>query len=266
LEVVAESGGEEVLAERFAGILTITINRPQARNSVNQVVAARLGALLEDAARDADVQALVVTGAGEKAFCAGADLVEAAARKGLPARQPWGWAQFVNHPIDKPVIAAVNGAALGGGLELALACDLVVASETAIFGLPEVKVGLLAAGGGVFRLPEQIPRKIAMEMLLSGDPIDAERAWQLGLVNRIVPPEHLLEEAHALAMRIAANAPLSVAASKRVAYGIVDGRLPAEDENWRACLDARDALVQSEDFAEGVRAFSERRKPVWRAR
>jgi crotonobetainyl-CoA hydratase len=178
----------------------------------------------------------------------------------------WGFAGIVSHPIGKPLIAAVNGTALGGGTEIALACDLVVAADTATFGLPEVKRGLIAAAGGAFRLAQQLPRKVAMEMLLTGDPIDAQRALALGLVNSVVPRAGLMEAALSLAARIAVNAPLSVQASKRIALGIVGGNIEAEAAFWQLNRSESTAVMRSEDAREGPRAFAEKRKPVWAAR
>jgi crotonobetainyl-CoA hydratase len=178
----------------------------------------------------------------------------------------WGFAGFVKHPISKPIIAAVNGFALGGGTELALASDLVVAADSAQFGLPEVKRGIMAAAGGAFRLAQQLPPKIAMEYLLTGEPFSAQKALELGLVNRVVPFADLMAEAHALAEKIAVNAPLSVQASKRIALQITSGTRPAEDVYWQLNTDESMALMRSEDAREGPRAFAEKRPPVWKAR
>jgi len=167
-----------VLVERRDDVLVITINRPEARNCVNGAVSIGVGDALEEAQQDADVRAVVITGAGDKSFCAGADLKAISRRENLyhPDHGEWGFAGYVHHFIDKPTIAAVNGTALGGGTELALASDLVVAEERAQFGLPEVKVGLLAGAGGVFRIAQQLPRKVGMQMLLTGEPISAAEA------------------------------------------------------------------------------------------
>jgi len=257
-----------VLVERRGHVLLATLNRPEARNAVNLELATLLGEALDEADRDPEIRAFVVTGAGDKAFCAGADLKALSRGEQLipPDRAAWGFAGYVSHPVSVPTIAAVNGFALGGGTELALASDLVVAAETAQFGLPEVKRGLLAAAGGVFRMPAQVPRKIAMELMLTGEPIDAVTAQRLGLVNRVVAADKVLEEALALADRIAANAPLAVQASKRIALGIQDGRVPAEEAAWALNEAEMLAVLRSEDAAEGPRAFAEKRTPVWRAR
>jgi crotonobetainyl-CoA hydratase len=178
----------------------------------------------------------------------------------------WGFAGYVRHPVSKPTIAAVNGYALAGGTELVLASDLALAAESATFGLPEVARGLLAAAGGLFRLPEQIPRKTAMEMLFTGDSIDARRALSLGLVNRVVPDGTVLDAALELAERIARNAPLAVQASKRVAAGQSRGTVPAEDDAWQRSGQETVLVKASEDFREGTKAFVEKRRPRWRSR
>jgi crotonobetainyl-CoA hydratase len=260
---------EPVLVEQRGHVLLITINRPQARNAVNAAVHIGIGEALERAEADPEIRAVILTGAGDKAFCAGADLVALSRGERLAPQDKvqagWGFAGFVQHPISKPVIAAVNGFALGGGTELALASDLVIAAETAQFGLPEVKRGIMAAAGGAFRLMQQVPPKIAMEYLMTGEPFSAARAAELGLVNKVVPADHLLDEAFALAERIAANAPLSVQASKRIALQISDHQRAAEDSFWAHNAAEMRALMQSEDAREGPRAFAEKRAPVWKA-
>lgn len=170
------------LAERRGNVMVITINRPEARNAVNAAVSIGVGDALEAAQHDPEVRAVVLTGAGDKSFCAGADLKAIARRENLyhPDHPEWGFAGYVHHFIDKPTIAAVNGTALGGGTELALASDLVVADERAQFGLPEVKRGLIAAAGGVFRIAQQLPRKVAMQLLLTGEPLTAAAACEWG--------------------------------------------------------------------------------------
>jgi crotonobetainyl-CoA hydratase len=259
-----------VLVERRGHVLVVTLNRPESRNAVNLDVTERLGDALELAENDLDVWALVITGAGDKAFCAGADLKAVSRGEPVtsddPKRAVWGFAGYVSHPISKPTIAAVNGFALGGGTEITLASDLAVAAETAQFGLPEVKRGILAGAGGAFRLPKQIPHKIAMEVMLTGEPISAQRALELGLINRVVPAERVLEEALALAERICASAPLSVQATKRIANGIRDGRVAADDDGWESTFREASAVMASRDAKEGPLAFAEKREPIWEAR
>ncbi|MGH3209091.1 MAG: enoyl-CoA hydratase-related protein [Trebonia sp.] len=259
-----------VLTERRGRVLLVTLNRPAARNAVNLAVTLGVGDALEEAEHDRDIWAVVVTGAGDMAFCAGADLKAIARGESLappdPARAAWGFAGYVTHHISKPTIAAVNGFALGGGTEISLASDLVVAADTASFGLPEVKRGIYAAAGGVFRLPAQIPKKVAMEMILTGEPITAQRALELGLVNRVVPQAEVVTAALELAEKIIANAPLSVQASKRIANGIIDGRVAAEADLWELSRSEGRALRGTADAAEGPRAFAEKRAPNWQAR
>ena len=267
---MTDNANPAVLVEQRGNVLLITINRPDARNAVNAAVHVGIGEGLERAEADPEIRVVILTGAGDKAFCAGADLVALSRGERIApqdkAQAAWGFAGFVQHPISKPVIAAVNGFALGGGTELALASDMVIAAETAQFGLPEVKRGLMAAVGGAFRLVQQMPPKIAMEYLMTGEPFTAARAAELGLVNKVVPAEHLLDEAFGLASRIAANAPLSVQASKRIALQIIESHRAIEDGFWAQNAAETRSLMQSEDAREGPRAFAEKRAPVWKAR
>jgi crotonobetainyl-CoA hydratase len=250
--------------------MIVTLNRPEARNAVNETLWLGAGEALAEADRDGDVRVVIVTGAGGQSFCAGADLKALSRGERISPADPekiaWGFAGIVSHAISKPMIAAVNGTALGGGTEIALACDLVVAADGASFGLPEVKRGLLAGAGGAFRLVQQLPKKIAMEMLLTGDPIDAARALELGLVNAVVPRGELMEAALRLAERIAVNAPLSVQASKRIALGIADGRIARDDASWAQSRAESNAIMRSDDAREGPKAFAEKRAPVWTGR
>ena len=259
-----------ILTTRHGHILIVTINRPEARNAVNAAVHIGIGTALEEAETDSEIRAVVITGAGDKSFCAGADLVALSRGESLypgdPAQQAWGFAGMVSHPISKPIIAAVNGFAFGGGCEIALMSDIIVAADHAQFGLPEVKVGLFAAAGGAFRLAQQLPKKLAMEYMLTGDPIPAARAAEFGLVNHVVPLADLLPTAIALAEKIAGNAPLSVQASKRVALGIDEGRIAADAPFWEHNTRERGVLMRSEDAREGPLAFAEKRKPQWKAR
>lgn len=257
-----------VRTERRENILVITINRPEARNAVNGEVSTLLGNALHEADTDPEIRAVVVTGAGDKSFCAGADLKAISRGEDIfPAEnREWGFAGMMQQYVSVPVIAAVNGTALGGGSEIALACDLVVSADHAVFGLPEVKRGLIAAAGGAFRLVEQLPHRVAMEMLLTGEPISADRALELHLINRVVPADKLMDEALELAGVIAANAPLAVQASKRVALGISEGARPGEEEKWKISDTEMIGVMTSEDAAEGPRAFAEKRAPQWKAR
>ncbi|MER5224578.1 crotonase/enoyl-CoA hydratase family protein [Streptomyces flaveus] len=250
--------------------LVLTINRPEARNAVDLAVTKALGDALEAAEADPDVRVVVLTGSGEKSFCAGADLKAIARGENLlfttGKRAEWGFAGYASHHISKPTIAAVNGTALGGGLELVLASDLAVAAENATFGLPEVRRGIIAGAGGVFRLPTQIPRKAAYELIFTGAPVSAREALDLGLVNRVVPRERVLQCALELADAIGENAPLAVQASKRVAQQIVNGVVATENSFWKLSAQERAFVRESEDAKEGPRAFAEKRKPVWQAR
>jgi crotonobetainyl-CoA hydratase len=257
-----------VLVERRGNVMVITINRPEARNAINAAVSIGVGDALEEAEHDAGVRAVVLTGSGDKSFCAGADLKAISRRENLyhPDHGEWGFAGYVHHFIDKPTIAAVNGTALGGGTELALASDLVVAHELAKFGLPEVKRGLIAAAGGVFRIVDQLPRKVAMELLLTGEPMTASDAWEWGLVNQVVKEGSVLDAALALAARVTMNAPLSVQASKRIALGVDDGVITGDEVGWERTVNEMRTLIRSEDAKEGPLAFAEKREPVWKAR
>lgn len=259
-----------VLVERRGHVMIVTINRPEARNAINEAVWLGVGEALAEADSDVEVRAVIITGSGDQSFCAGADLKALSRGERIaPAdseKVAWGFAGMVSHPISKPLIAAVNGTALGGGTEITLACDLALAADSATFGLPEVKRGILAAAGGAFRLVQQVPKKVAMEMLLTGDPITAARALELGLVNAVVPRETLLDAALKLAERIAVNAPLSVQASKRIALGIADGAIAGDEAGWKQTRKESSTVMRSLDAREGPKAFAEKRAPVWQGR
>lgn len=261
---------QAVLVEQRGHVLIATINRPEARNAVNAAVHVGLGEALERAEHDDDIRVVILTGTGDQSFCAGADLKALSRGERLEpedkAQRRWGFAGVVQHPISKPVIAAVNGFALGGGTELALYADLVVAADHAQFGLPEVKRGLFAAAGGAFRIVQQLPQKLAMEVLLVGEPFSAQRALELGFVNRVVPLEQLMETALELAEKIAANAPLSVQGSKRIARGIHEGRIDSDEAFWEANRREAKVVMTSEDAREGPLAFAQKRAPVWKAK
>lgn len=255
------------LFERRGQVGVITLNRPEALNAVNAALAQLVGAALEELAADPALRVGVITGAG-RAFCAGMDLKAFAAGESVavPDHPEWGFAGLTGHYVSKPLIAAVNGVAMGGGAEIALACDLAVMSADAWLGLPEVARGLVPAAGGAVRLPRLIPRRFALEAMLTGDPIDAERALALGLVNRVVPAGHVLESAVELAERIAGNAPLAVQATKRLAY---EGLRHPDD--WARELqqlndDTFAAVAATEDALEGATAFAQKRPPQWQGR
>lgn len=252
---------DEVLRERQGHVEVLTINRPEARNAINGAVSTAMSSALDELTEDPDAWVVVLTGAGDKAFSAGMDLKAFAAGEGdVIIGVRGGFGGIARRDFPKPLIAAVNGSALAGGLEVMLACDLVVAADHATFGIPEAKRGLVAAGGGLVRLPKRIPIAVALEMALTGDPIDAERAHAIGLVNRVVPRHQLMDEALALAERIAENAPLAVRYSKSVMFGSLGG----DDElGWRLTDEAVGTVFSSADAMEGSVAFAEKRRPNW---
>lgn len=241
-------------------VALVTLNRPEARNAINGALAQALEAAVDRVEGDDAIRVAILTGAGPIAFCAGADLKEVAG--GVDGRQTarGGLGGFVRAPRAKPWIAAAQGHALAGGLELLLACDFALAAEHATFGLPEVKRSLVAASGGMFRLPRAIPRGLALEMIATGEAIPAARALAAGLVNAVHPAGELLPAAIALAQRIAANAPLAVRESLAIAR-----QAQALDEAalWELSAAARARIRQTEDFREGPRAFIEKRPPRW---
>lgn len=254
-----------VLLERVEEhIAVVTLNRPDKRHAVNGAVARRLDAIVKETEADPSVWVVVLTSSGGPTFCAGADLAEVSAGRAADLSTPdGGFGGFVESKRDKPWIAAVRGSALGGGLEFSLACDLRVVGENSVLGLPEVKRGLIAGAGGIYRLPRQIPRAIALEMIAVGEPVDAARAYALGLVNAVVPDGEVLKTALDYARKIAANAPLSVRESLIIARSAHE--VP-EAESIKAVQTAFGRLMQSEDFKEGPRAFVEKRAPQWSGR
>jgi enoyl-CoA hydratase/carnithine racemase len=260
------SDEEPVHVETSDAVTVVTLDRPKALNALNSTVAAALGTALEAADRDEAVRAIVVTGTG-RAFSAGADLKAVAQGDTLtdPDHPEWGFGGFARHTLATPTIAAVNGLAFGGGLELMLACDLAVADEEARLGLPEVARGLAAGAGGLIRLPQRIPRAIALEIAMTGTPISAARGYELGLVNRVAPAGTALEAARAMAATIAANAPLAVRESRGLMM-----RAAHAEENGDAAWDDNAAVMArifaSEDAREGPRAFAEKRSPEWTGR
>jgi enoyl-CoA hydratase len=251
----------ELLRERQGHIEILTINRPEARNAINGAVSLGFAAAFDELEADDDCWVVIVTGAGDKAFSAGMDLKAfAAGEAGDIMGATGGFGGIAQREFAKPLIAAVNGSALAGGCEIMLACDLVVAVEHAMFGIPEVKRGLIAGAGALIRLPKRIPPTIALELALTGEPIDAQRALALGLINRVVPADKLMEETMALATTIAKNAPLAVRASKRVMKQA--GELP-DAEGWTINNATVPEVFGSADAMEGPTAFAEKREPVW---
>ncbi|GGC57699.1 enoyl-CoA hydratase-related protein [Chelatococcus reniformis] len=259
------STSSAVLVERAADhIALVTINRPEARNAVNAAVAQGLEKAVRETEADPDIWVVILTGAGEQAFCAGADLkaVSSGQRSGI-STEAGGFGGFVHMPRSKVWIAAVNGFALAGGLEISLACDMIVASERAAFGLPEVSRGLVAAAGGIYRLPRALPKAIALELIATAGRLDVQRAAAYGLVNRVVPHEKLKEEAIALAAAICTNAPVAVRESLKVARRAFD---LSDAELRRVSDEASERNARTEDFREGPLAFVEKRAPVWKGR
>jgi len=254
---------EFVQYEKRGRIAYVTMNRPAVMNALHPPAHEELDAVWNDFAADPECWVAILTGAGDKAFSAGNDL-KWTVQHGMPRMPRSGFAALTaRFDLVKPIIAAVNGFALGGGLEIALACDLIVAADHATLGLPEPKVGLMAAAGGVHRLPRQIPLRIAMGMLLTGRPLTAADALRYGLVNEVVPKSELMTAATRWAEAIAECAPLSVQASKQAALGGLG--LPLEEALGKS-FPAVNKLFASEDAKEGPRAFAEKRKPVWKNR
>jgi enoyl-CoA hydratase len=255
------SDEQAVLTDRHDRVIQITINRPDQRNAVNAAVAEGIAAALDELDGDPDLSVGVIAGAG-KGFSAGMDL-KAFVTGERPYAGDRGFAGIVQRPPAKPLIAAIEGFAVAGGLEIALACDLIVASRGARLGVPEVKRSLVAAGGALLRLPRTLPRNLAMEMALTGEPIEAERAYELGLVNRLVDPGEALAGARELAAVIAANGPLALLATKRVMVESADW---PESAFFTRQGELVGPVMTSEDAREGAVAFAEKRAPVWKGR
>jgi enoyl-CoA hydratase/carnithine racemase len=255
---------DELVRERHGHVLVARLNRPEARNALNATVIDGIGAVVQDAEADPEIRTVVITGTGDRAFCAGMDL-RAFARGDQPtpsdAGTMAGFRRLIDGQVTMPVVGAANASALAGGFELLLGCDIIVASSQARFGLPEVKRGLIPAGSGTL-LGTRIPLAIALEMTLTGDSIDADRAYELGLVSAVVAPEEVLPTALAYAERIAANGPLGVGAAKElVRLGVTDATRAAE-----RLRELQPLVFGSADAKEGATAFVEKRKPVWRGR
>jgi enoyl-CoA hydratase len=253
------TAAEAVLTERRDGVLLITLNRPDARNAVNKALAEGLAAALDELDDTPEVQVGILTGSG-KGFSAGMDL-----KAFVAGESAWvgdrGFAGIVQRASRKPLIAAIEGFAVAGGLEVALACDLIVAAKGAKLGVPEVKRSLVAAGGALLRLPQRLPYGVAMELALTGDPITAERGYELGLVNRLAEPGGAVDAALELAQQISPNAPLALDATKRVLQAGWD-----EDVFWDKQGELTGPVFTSEDAREGSVAFAEKRAPVWKGR
>lgn len=256
-----ESTEPEVLVEDIDGVMVLTLNRPRAKNAMTQAMAQIIAREIDRLDADPHLAAVIVTGSGGS-FCAGMDLKGflRGERPSIPGR---GFGGLTETPPRKPIIAAVEGWALAGGFELVLACDLVVASRGARFGIPETKRGLIAAAGGLLRLPDRLPEVVAMELALTGDPVGAERLHQLGLVNSLTDDGHALSTALELAERIAANGPLAVAASKRI---MSESRGWPRDERFVRQRPLVDEVLASADAQEGARAFAEKRPAAWAGR
>lgn len=254
---------KNILTEIENGVLILTINRDERRNAIDPDTSREMEDILNKAEEDPNVGAIIITGAGERSFCSGEDLAAYDDNGTCQTIMPHGFAGITERVSAKPIIAACNGTAVAGGLEIALACDLIVASENARFGLSEVKIGFLATSGGLIRLPNIIPRKIASEMVLTGKLINAQRAYEVGLINYVVKQDEVLEKAKELAKIIAANAPLSLKLSKQIFH--VASQSSFEDAQ-RFCNVCWDYIEKTEDAVEGPKAFLEKRKPNWQGR
>jgi len=249
---------QAVLVDVADGIMTITLNRPKAKNAANKALAEGVAAALDELDSNDNIRVAIITGAGGT-FCSGMDL-KAFVSGEVPHIEGRGFAGLTERSPRKPLIAAVEGYALAGGLELAISCDLIVSADNAKFGIPEVKRGLAAAAGGLMKLPQQIPPRLAMELALTGDFIDAGRALECGLVNRLVPAGEALQAARDLAATISANGPLAVAISKQVVQQSADW---SQQEMWQKQQELVQPIFTSADAIEGATAFAEKRAPNW---
>ncbi|MGC6512268.1 MAG: crotonase/enoyl-CoA hydratase family protein [Parvibaculales bacterium] len=250
-----------VLTDVENGVMVVTINRPEAKNAVSKAVAEQVAAAMDELDANDDIKVAILTGAGGT-FCSGMDLKGFVSGE-LPMVEGRGFAGVTEAPPKKPLIAAVEGYALAGGLELAIACDLIIAADNAKFGIPEVKRGLAAAAGGLLRLPRQVNPRFALELALTGDFIDADRALNAGLINKSVPAGTALDAAKEMAATISANGPLAVAISKQI---ILDSYEWTEAEMWDKQNTASQAVFVSEDAIEGATAFAEKRPPQWKGK
>jgi enoyl-CoA hydratase/carnithine racemase len=259
---MSETEAPKVLVEREDWVGIITINRPDARNVIDPEVAAGIEAALDELDADPKVRAVVLTGAGEKAFCAGMDLRAFAkvGPKGGFFTEKGGFAGITSRKLVKPLVVAVNGAAFGGGLEILLAADCAIAASSAKFALPEVKVGMHAGAGGVIRLAKRIPRSVALKMVMSGEPISAQRALELGLVNEVVAPDQVRPQALRLARSFASASPTSVLVSRELMLRSLEA---TEEQAWDLNKAAARIVLRCGDAKEGPKAFAEKREPVW---
>jgi enoyl-CoA hydratase len=247
--------------DRRGSVEVLRINRPEARNAINGDVSEEMSAALDELTEDDSCLAVIITGAGDVAFSAGMDLKAfAAGELGRIASVPGGFAGVTQRDFHKPLIAALNGHALAGGCEIMLSCDMVVASERATIGIPEAKRGLIAGAGGLIRLPRRLPLAIALELAMTGEPMSASRAFELGLVNRVVPAENVLDEAIELAGLVAANSPNAVRWSKRI---VKSAQYLSEQEGWTLTNEAAGHVFSHPDALEGAVAFAEKRTPNW---
>lgn len=259
---------EHIRFDREGALCIVTIDRPEAYNALTPAMHQALGAAFDDFANDPSLRVAIVTGAGSKAFCAGSDLKVIAA-EGLILEAPWpgGYGGLAGRfDLDKPVIAAVNGAALGGGFEIALACDLIVAAENASFGLPEPRVGVVAIAGGLHRLPRQIGLKKAMGMILTGESIDAREGEHLGFVNEVCPPGGALDVARRWAGKIMLGSPGAIRASKELVRRGLDEPSLAHALSRQFDYPATIEMLNSADFLEGPKAYAAKRAPAWRGK
>lgn len=256
---------KKVLTRLENGVLVVTINRPERRNAIDPETANLMESILNDAEKDPAVGAILITGSGEKSFCAGEDLKALAENDGVCMTETeHGFAGITERLCAKPIVCACNGTAAGGGLEIALACDVIVAADHARFGLTEVKVGLMATSGGLVRLPKTIPIKIASEMCLTGTLISAQRAAEIGLINYALPKEQVMDKAMELATTMAANAPIPLRLTKQLLHmaphtSFEDGMRVSRYMAWKY-------VEGTEDAKEGAAAFAEKRKPNWKNR